>query len=244
MKNLLKWEFKQTFQSKTFWGIGITITLTNILFLMIAFMDEGRSGFELFLQGCSDFNSLLLLFIGIYAGIHVTGAFEGRKIQLAVMAGNSRFNILAVKLLSFSLSVGAFGVSAIGASLVFGLLTEGNEMLGNDFFREVVLRMVTYTLVEISFVSICFFLAMLVKNLGVAIVVNLVSMLALNAIGQILISKEWAVDFMKFTPLGQTFLLLGDASSNNLIISAVASLLGIGVIMALSYIKFRKEELK
>ena len=244
MRNLLLWELKQTFQSKAFWGIGLALTLINTIFLVITSVDGGQRGFELFLQGCSDFNSLILFFIGIYAGIHVTGAFEERKIQAAVMAGNSRFNILAVKLLSFSLSVGAFCISALCASLVVGALTKGSQIFVDDFFREVMLRIVVYTLVEISFVSICFFVSMLVKSLGAAIVVNLVSMLVLNILGQMLISKGWAVNFMKYTPLGQTFLLLGDASINNLVISVAASVLGLGVIMVLSYIKFRREELK
>ena len=69
-------------------------------------------------------------------------------------------------------------------------------------------------------------------------------MLVLNIVGQMLISKEWTVDFMKFTPLGQTFLLLGDVSTNNMIISVVASILGLAVTMVLSYTKFRREELK
>ena len=244
MRNLLKWELKQTFQSKAFWGFGITLTLMNIIFLFITSIDGELRGFELFMQGCSDYNSFILLFIGIFAGIHVAGAFEERKIQAAVMAGNSRFNILAVKLFSYSLSVAAFSICAMGTSLIVGVLTNEGVTFVDDFFREVVLRIVAYTLVEVAFVSICFFLSMLVKNLGAAIGVNLVSMLVLNIVGQMLISKEWAVNFMKFTPLGQTFLLLGDASINNLVSSVVASVLGLGSTMVLSYIKFRREELK
>ncbi len=244
MKNLLKWELKQTFQSKAFWGFGITLTLMNTIFLIITYIDGELSGFELFMQGCSDYNSFILLFIGIFAGIHVAGAFEERNIQAAVMAGNSRFNILAVKLFSYSLSVAAFSICAMGTSLIVGVLTNEGVIFVDDFFREVVLRIAAYTLVEVAFVSICFFLSMLVKNLGAAIGVNLVSMLVLNSVGQMLISKEWAVNFMKFTPLGQTFLLLGDASTKNLIVSVVASVLGLGVTMTLSYIKFRREELK
>ena len=244
MRNLLKWELKQTFQSKAFWGFGITLTLMNIIFLFITSIDGELGGFELFMQGCSDYNSFILLFIGIFAGIHVAGAFEERKIQAAVMAGNSRFNILAVKLFSYSLSVAAFSICAMGTSLIVGVLTNEGVTFVDDFFREVVLRIAAYTLVEISFVSICFFLSMLVKNLGAAIGVNLVSMLVLNSVGQMLISKEWAVNFMKFTPLGQTFLLLGDASTKNLIVSVVASVLGLAVTVTLSYIKLKKEELK
>lgn len=244
MRNLLKWELKQTFQSKAFWGFGITLTLMNIIFLFITSIDGELGGFELFMQGCSDYNSFILLFIGIFAGIHVAGAFEERKIQAAVMAGNSRFNILAVKLFSYSLSIAAFSICAMGASLIGGVLTNEGVTFVDDFFREVVLRIVAYTLVEVAFVSICFFLSMLVKSLGAAIGVNLVSMLVLNIVGQMLISKEWAVNFMKFTPLGQTFMLLVDASTKNLIVSVAASVLGLSVTVTLSYIKFRKEELK
>lgn len=244
MRNLLKWELKQTFQSKAFWGFGITLTLMNIIFLFITSIDGELGGFELFMQGCSDYNSFILLFIGIFAGIHVAGAFEERKIQAAVMAGNSRFNILAVKLFSYSLSIAAFSICAMGASLIGGVLTNEGVTFVDDFFGEVVLRIVAYTLVEVAFVSICFFLSMLVKSLGAAIGVNLVSMLVLNIVGQMLISKEWAVNFMKFTPLGQTFMLLVDASTKNLIVSVVASVLGLSVTVTLSYIKFRKEELK
>ena len=244
MKNLLKWELVQTFQSKGFWGFGITLTLINTIFLIITTIDGELKGFELFMQGCSDYNSFILLFIGIFAGIHVAGAFEERKIQAAVMAGNSRFNILAVKLFSYSLSVAAFSICAMGACLVVGVLINEGVSFVDDFFREVVLRIVAYTLVEVAFVSICFFLSMLVKNLGAAIAVNLVTMLALNVLGQMLIGKEGATIFMKFTTLGQTFLLLGDASTKNLIVSVVASVLGLAVTMTLSYIKFSKEELK
>ena len=78
MKNLLKWELVQTFQSKGFWGFGITLTLINTIFLIITTIDGELKGFELFMQGCSDYNSFILLFIGIFAGIHVAGAFEER----------------------------------------------------------------------------------------------------------------------------------------------------------------------
>ena len=128
--------------------------------------------------------------------------------------------------------------------LIGGVLTNEGVIFVDGFFREVVLRIVVYTLVEVAFVSICFFLSMLVKSLGAAIGVNLVSMLVLNIVGQMLVSKEWAVNFMKCTPLEQTFMLLVDASTKNLIVSVAASVLGLAVTVTLSYIKFRKEELK
>jgi len=244
MKNLFKWEMKQTFSSKAFWGIGIALTAATVLMTLMPLSEDGYTGFDVFIQGCNNFNSFLVFFIGVYSGIHITGAFDERRIQAAVMAGNSRFSIVAAKLSSFSLSVALFCVTSLTACAVLAFSVKDMTGFGDSFFREVVMRIAVYTLVEVSFASACFFLSMLVKNLGASIAVNLVAMLGLNSLGQALIGKEWAEGFMKFTPVGQTFMLLADASTENLIISAKASLLGLAVTMVLSFVRFRKEELK
>ncbi len=244
MKNLFRWEMKHALSSKAFPGIGLALTAITVLLLLAPLCEDKYTGFDIFLQGCNNFNSLLLFFIGIYSGIHVTGAFEERRLQAAVMAGNSRFSILLSKLISFSLSVAMFCIAAVTASAVLAFSVKGMNGFENCFFRDVIARTVAYTLVEVSFASICFFLSMLAKNLGSAIAVNFVALLGANSLAQELITKEWAVGFMKFTPAGQTFMLLADAGTENLIVSAVASLLGLALTIAVSYIKFRKEELK
>ena len=106
------------------------------------------------------------------------------------------------------------------------------------------MRIALYPLVEVSFSSVCFFLSMMVKNLGASVMVNLVALLGLNSLVQPLIGKEWAEGIIKYTPVGQTFMLLADASTKNLIVSAAVSLLGLAVTMVLSFVKFRNEELK
>ena len=84
----------------------------------------------------------------------------------------------------------------------------------------------------------------MLKKLGAAIAVNTISMITLNLTAQLLMDKEWVLDLLKFTPLGQTFLLIGDVSTGNIILSVVVSVTGLAVVIALSYLKFRKEELK
>ena len=79
MKNLINWELKQTFQSKYFWGFGIVLTLMNTVFLIITSVDGGKKGFELFIQGCSDFNSFILLFIGRGSGFPM--CFDGDSVE-------------------------------------------------------------------------------------------------------------------------------------------------------------------
>jgi len=244
MKNLFRWEMKQTFSSKAFWGIGIALTAATVLMTLAPLSDDVYTGFDVFIQGCNNLNSFILFFIGIFSGIHVTGAFEERRIQTAVMAGNSRFSILSAKLVSYSLSIALFCTAALTASTALAFGVKGLDGFDGSFFREVIVRIFAYTLVEVSFASICFFISMLVKNLGASIAINLCAMLSLNFLGQILIEKEWAEDFMRFTSVGQTFILLFDAGTKNLIISAAASLIGLAVTIVLAFIKFRKEELK
>lgn len=244
MKNLIRWEMKQTFSSKVFWGIGIALTAATALMLLMPLSESEYTGFDVFIHGCNNFNSFLLLFIGVFSGVQVTGAFEERRIQAAVMAGNSRFAILSVKLFSYSLSVALFSIAALTSSAALAFSVKGMAGFDGSFFREVIARIAAYTLVEVSFASICFLVSMLMKNLGASIAVNLVAMLGLNSLVQPLLEKEWAEGVLRFTSVGQTFMLLADAGAENLAVSVAASLLGLAVTMALSFIRFRKEELK
>ncbi len=244
MKNLFKWEMKQTLSSKVFRGIGIALFAATVLMTLLPLFDDVYTGFDVFLHGCNNFNSFVIFFIGIFTAVHVTGAFEERRIQAVVMAGNSRFSVLLAKLASFSLSVAAFGIVTLTSCAVLAFSVKGIDGFDGSFLSEVVMRIALYPLVEVSFSSVCFFLSMMVKNLGASVMVNLVALLGLNSLVQPLIGKEWAEGIIKYTPVGQTFMLLADASTKNLIVSAAVSLLGLAVTMVLSFVKFRNEELK
>ncbi len=244
MKNLLKWEAKQTFSSKAFRGMGIALTAATLLMTLMPLSEDSNTGFDVFIHGCNNFNSFLIFFIGIFSAIHVTGAFEQRKIQASVMAGNSRFSILSAKLGSFCLSVALYSLTALTASAVLAFSVKGMDSFEGSFFREVIIRIVFYALVEASFASICFFLSMLVKNIGASVTVNLIALLALNSAVQPLIGKEWAENLLRFTPVGQTFMFLADAGSKNLVFAVITSVLWLFATLLVSYAKFRKEELK
>ena len=119
MKNLIKWEMKQTLTSKLFIGFAIVFILGSVAFTLAPLLTGSHTGYELFLQGLGNTNSLIVLLVGIFAGIHVTGAMEGRRIQAAVMAGNSRFQVVSSKLISFGTSVTVFSIgSQIGRAHV------------------------------------------------------------------------------------------------------------------------------
>lgn len=244
MKNLLKWELKETFSAKSFWGIGAALVLCSLLLGLAALSESGNTGLDVFLQICNNFNALLIFFVGIHAGIHTTKAFEERRIQAAVMAGHSRSAIMAVKLLSFSLTIALYCLCtlALGGAISFG--AKGMGDMGSDFFREVILRTALYTTVEVAFASLCFLAAVLVKTLGASIATNLIVALGLNTLAQELVSHPWAEGIMRFTPAGQTFLLLADASTKNLWCAFAASLLTLGAVLVIACRVFGREELK
>ena len=245
MGNLLKWEMKQTFTSKSFWIIGASlVAFPALMLLALIKFSSGGTGYDAFLEALNSFNAFVIFLIGVFTGIHVTGAFEGRKIQSAVMAGNSRFNILMAKFISFSAAIALYSIASIGVSTAIGFGAYGVTGLDGSFLRVIVARTLVFTLVEIAYSATCFFASMLVKHLGGAIGLNLIIMLMSNLAAQILLSFDWAVKFLKFTPVGQSMFVLYDVSNSNIAMALVTSVVTIAAILALSYVKFRREELK
>ena len=84
--DLIKWEIKQTLKSKSFWSIGIAILILCNVFHIVDYIKGGVTGYDMFMGNCNDFVSTSMLLIGIFAGLHITGALEDRKIQAAIMA--------------------------------------------------------------------------------------------------------------------------------------------------------------
>lgn len=245
MNSLLKWEMKQTFSSKSFWIIGgALITLPALLLFATLAISSGMTGYNAFLEGLSNYNAFVIFLIGVFAGIHVTGAFEGRKIQSAVMAGNSRFAILMAKFISYSTAVALFSVASIAISTALAFGMQGVNGIDGSFTREIIARALVYTVVEIAYSATCFFASMLVRHLGGAIGLNLGLMLMSNVIAQILLNFAWAERFVKLTPVGQSMFVLMDMSNGNIAVALVTSVVAVAAVLALSYVKFRREELK
>lgn len=245
MGNLLKWEMKQTFSSKSFWIIGgAFITLPALILFATLTFSSGVTGYNAFIEGLNNCNAFIIFLIGVFAGIHVTGAFEGRRIQSAVMAGNSRFAILAAKLLSYSTAVALYCAAsfAVTTAIAFGM--QGVNGIDGSFAREIIARLLIYTVVEIAYSATCFFASMFVRHLGGAIGLNLGLMVMSNVIAQLILNFSWAENLVRLTPAGQAMFVLIDMSNSNIVMALVTSVVAIAAVLALSYVKFRREELK
>ena len=245
MGSLLKWEMKQTLSSKHFWILGAAIVLlpAALLLAAVAFGAE-NTGFQAFLEGLNNYNAFVIMLIGVFTGIHVTGAFEGRKIQSAVMAGNSRFSILMAKFMSFSIVVALYSIAAILVSTAIAFGTYGVTGLDGSFGRVIIVRTLVFIFVEIAYSATSFFASMLVRHQGGAIGLNLGLMLMTNLAAQIFLNFEWSEKFVRLTPAGQAMLIVGDLSNKNIVMALTASVIAIAAVIALSFLKFRREELK
>ena len=245
MGSLLKWEMKQTLSSKSFWILGASlVALPALMLLMAISFGADYTGYEAFLSGLNDYNAFVMFLIGVFAGIHVTGAFEGRKIQSAVMAGNSRFSILLAKFMSFSIAVTLYSIAAILVSTAIAFGTYGVTGLDGSFGRVILVRTLVFIFVEIAYSATCFLASMLVRHLGGAIGLNLGLMIMTNLAAQIFLNIEWAEKFIRLTPVGQTMFIVADCSNTNIAMALAASAVAIAAVIALSYLKFRREELK
>ena len=245
MGSLFKWEMKQTLSSKSFWIIGASLVALPALMLMLTIhFSIGMSGYTAYIEGLNNFNAFLIFLIGVFAGIHVTGAFEGRKIQSAVMAGNSRFSILMAKFTSFISAVAIYGLVSIAVCSVISFgMTSVNDIEGS-IARAIIGRAAVYIVVEIAYAATCFLASMFIKHLGGAIGLNLGLLLTMNLAAQVLLSFDWAEKFVRLFPVGQTMFVLADMSNGNIVTALASSAVTLAAVAALSYARFSRRELK
>lgn len=242
--DLIKWEFKQTLKSRSFWVIGIALLILCNVFHIPDYINGGVTGYDIFFANCEDFSSTALLFLGIFTGLHVTGALEDRKIQAAVMAGNSRAKVLGAKYISFVMTIILYFVTATAIPSAIGFMRFGTAVEGGTFMNNVVLSGLFFLIAEISLFSLCFLFSMLVKKSGFAIIINMITMIGSMVATQFIATKEWGIKFLEYTPFGQYMTTLGDPCSKTFAITGVTAVVFIALVLAASFMHFRKEELK
>ena len=244
MGSLFKWELRQTFSSKSFWITGAALVLLPALMLIMTLNGSEFTGYEAYLEGLNNYNSFAMLIVGVFAGVQITGAFEGRRIQAAVMAGNSRISILLAKFLSYSLTIGIFSIVSLLASTMTAFAMKGTVGIEGTFARSVVIRVLVFTFVEAAYAAACFLSSMFIRHLGGAIGFNLMIMMALNIAAQSLIEHKWAEKFLRMIPAGQAIFVLTDVSNKNILMALASAVITFAAVLCLSYVKFGKEELK
>ena len=242
--NLYKWEMKQMFRTKVFWFIGGAFVFLMYLLHSEDLIKGGVGGYELFLNLCRDFRSASLFFTGIFAGLHITGAFDDRRMQAAVMAGNSRAKVLLTKFASFASAIALYFATSVLLPATIGFIRFGTVCEDGSFLRNVVARAPLYLLTEIAVCSICFIISMLCKKPGIAVIVNMVTTLTASLAVQFIALKPWGENVLRYLPHGQNAIVFSDMSNKNCVLALGVCIAFIAIVIMGSYAKFRKEELK
>lgn len=244
MKNLMRWEFQRLFKSKSFIGVWVFITLFGLVYLIFGYNDGCKSGYE-FMVGTINYISSLLELVGpIYAGICFSNAFEERCIQAEVMAGYSRIQVLISKLCNFLCSITIFILTPLILNTLITSCIFGIGEISDTFFNSMVLMPLALLLSNLAFLSICMFVSFCVHGIGVTIGVNMAVILILYGITQSAIDNESLHSILSFTSVGQSFLILINSSLSNLLLAIAVAFITIFLVLVITYIKFRNQELK
>lgn len=244
MNNLLYWELIRTFKSKKFCSILVFMILCGFAFLFMGYNDGMRSGYDFFI-GANNFIPSIVYIVGaVYAGICISSAFEERWIQAAVMAGNSRGKVLMTKAISYLLALAAFIMIPVILVFITASGIWGIGALPGSFFSAVIVRFLLILLVNIASMSICVFISFAVKGMGMSIGANIAVIIIWYGLTQSFVMMEKTITAMTFTTMGQCYFVLYDLSIQNSVKALIVSLVTIGIVLLLSFMKFLREELK
>ena len=245
MSRILLWEFRGLFKSGKFVGTFILMLLVGVSYIGICMMDGVKSGFDGFMGASNFVVSTLYLAGSVFAGIYFTSAFQERMIQSEVMAGNSRFLIVISKCIGYYTAMIIFILSPIliATLTMTGIFGVGIITTGNVIF--VMLRTVLLViLVDIATMSVCIPISFFSKNIGLSIGINVGVILIWNGLTQSFILNPQVMKVLQYTSMGQSFLIFGKLSGSDIWRIVVVSVVTIFASVFVTYIKFRKEELK
>lgn len=245
MIRILQWEFRGLIKSGKFTGTFILMLLVGAGYIGIGMNDGVKSGLDGFIGASNFVTSTLYLAGSVFAGIYFTSAFQERMIQSAVMAGNSRFKIVISKCIGYYTAMIIFVLCPIliATFAMTGILGVGTITTGNVIL--VMLRTVLLViLVHIATMSVCIPISFFAKNIGLSIGINVGVILIWNGLTQSFIASPQVMNVLKYTSMGQSFLIFGELSGSDILRIVVVSVVTIFISIFIAYIKFRKEELK
>jgi hypothetical protein len=184
--------------------------------------------------------------LSIYLKIQVFGSGTvGQAFSLLFRVhGADRLKVLFAKFASFITAIAMYFAVSVVIPATVGFIRFGTACEDGTFLRCVVARTPLLLLAEISACTLCFIIAMLCKKPGIAVIVNMLTMMTANIGVQIVAGKEWGMNVLKYLPQGQKMLVMGDMSNKNCALALTVCIAFAVLVFAASYAKFRKEELK
>lgn len=192
--------------------------------------------------------AMALLLASLFAGWLISSGFEHRVIQESISYGRKRLTVYSAKMLTYLLvvtglclvywlavSMPAFLKNGLGTQEVCGNLCQVSYIIGMMFAA---------LLAYISLFAFCGVIAFWNRKVGVTMGICFVGILfGGNLLASI--ASEGVRAVISYTPLGlYNRVLKLDVSWSDIWLTAGISLIWIGIISMVGYLKFRKTELK
>lgn len=265
MINLIRADLYKMRKSKTF-QVLIGLTLFCALgMIMIAYLipkgkiSDSYTGIGFLL---SDVNMISIVG-AVVAGVFICGDFENKSIHDSIASGINRSTVLISKSIVFLLAIcflllpyAMLSIIAISTGYAFdmgsvsvGFLNLLTQEAGIDFRMDVLFKLlivaVTLIIAYLAQLSICIPLALIFKKPVAVVAINyILTILCAQLLGFRKNSKEFD-QIISLTPFGGDYnLLTMDASSGDIGKAIIVSILFISIIFLLTFIKFRKSEIK
>lgn len=244
MNKILSYELISLFLGKTKFKLLIGILLLALIYLIMALSDGIPDGITA-LGECLSFTSSIMVFITpIFAGQFLAQSFENRMIQNSIMAGQRRTSIVIGKsLYFFFLSMMFLLMPTIIDALIITIVKGWNNSgLTLDTGTLLIQALLFLLLISASYmvnVPIAFYF----KKTGPTIGFGLLISILLYSFTQELVQRESLHSLIKWIPLGNSYFVFTETSIG-LVKSFVVALLWTIICILVTWIIFRKDELK
>lgn len=245
MGRLFKWDLVGLVNTNKFKGVFAFMLCTGLAYIGIAYADGVRTGFDFYLGACNFVVSTLYIVGAVFAGSYITSAFQERMIQSTVMAGHSRFQVVISKSLTYLVTMFLLILLPVAIATVifcafFGLGTPVSGDIISFMIRVIALVMV----VNLASMSVCIPISFFAKSVGSSIGINVAIILLWYGMNQSFITDEKISNILSYNTMGQSFLIYGEMTASDIVKAIVVSAVTIVISIAITYMKFSKEELK
>lgn len=240
--------FKNEFKSLMMGGKKVKFLLSFVilvaLYLGLALINKVPDGLTAFGESLTFYASLLVFIAPILAGQFVAQNFEDRLIQNYIMNGQKRRSIVLEKGLFLLLVFVAFLlIPSLVATVIIGLI-KGWQAPGSSIsFASIIVQALLFVFLTAVAYLVVLPTAFHFKVVGKSIGIGLLLSIMVYSLSQNLIQQKALLPYLKLTPLVQSFFVFNE-SGLGLLIPLAVGLAWLILLIGLTYLIFRKTELK
>lgn len=207
--------------------------------------DLTMNGYDAFLASLGQVQSNAI-FTSIFAALFICSEFSNRTLMLPLSTGRKRIDVFIGKSVAFI--IGVVGLAML-MPIVMPIFVTAVNGFGHEVTGGFVLKMSkllgVYLLLNISIACISALIAFMAKGIGATIAVSIGITVGMSILTQARFGAEKIfTKIIKLTPFWQSNEFFRPGSTTTLMVAAVVSVCTIAVILAATYLAFRKDDLK